>query len=65
MITETVILSALSAIIYYNKLPKVKFRKVINKMLDSNSCFFNRDNQQVKLIKVGEDRFTFPKKVYK
>lgn len=58
MITETVILSALSGIIYYNKLPKVKFRKVINKMLDSNSCFFNRDNQQVKLIKVGEDRFT-------
>ena len=58
MVTETVILSALSGIIYYNKLPKVKFRKVINKMLDSNSCFFNRDNQQVKLIKVGEDRFT-------
>ena len=56
MITETVILSALSGIIYYNKLPKVKFRKVINKMLDSNSCFFNRDNQQVKLIKVGDKK---------
>ena len=58
MLTELIVSAgAIGGYLYY-KNPKVVFRKAVNNMLDSNSSFYNKQGQQVRLVKIKDNIIT-------
>lgn len=58
MLTELIISAgAIGGYLYY-KNPKVVFRKAVNNMLDSNNSFYNKQGQQVRLVKIKDNIIT-------
>ena len=58
MLTELIVSAgAIGGYLYY-KNPKVVFRKAVNNMLDSNNSFFNKQGQQVRLVKIKNNIIT-------
>lgn len=58
MLTELIVSAgAVGGYLYY-KNPKVVFRKAVNNMLDSNSSFYNKQGQQVRLVKIKDNIIT-------
>lgn len=58
MLTELIVSAgAIGGYLYY-KNPKVVFRKAVNNMLDSNNSFYNKQGQQVRLVKIKDNIIT-------
>lgn len=58
MLTELIVSAgAVGGYLYY-KNPKVVFRKAVNNMLDSNNSFYNKQGQQVRLVKIKDNIIT-------
>lgn len=58
MLTELIVgVGAIGGYLYC-KNPKVIFRKAVNNMLDSNSSFYNKQGQQVRLVKIKDNIIT-------
>ena len=58
MLTELIVSAGVIGGYFYYKNPKVVFRKAVNNMLDSNSSFFNKQGQQVRLVKIKDNIIT-------
>ena len=58
MLAELIVSAgAIGGYLYY-KNPKVVFRKAVNNMLGSNSSFYNKQGQQVRLVKIKDNIIT-------
>lgn len=58
MLAELIVSAgAVGGYLYY-KNPKVVFRKAVNNMLGSNSSFYNKQGQQVRLVKIKDNIIT-------
>lgn len=58
MLVEILVITGITATYMYNKNSKVIFKRQVNKMLDSNNCFWNKQGQRVKLIKIKDNVIT-------
>lgn len=58
MLTELIVSAGVMGGYLYYKNPKVVFRKAVNNMLASNSSFYNKQGQQVRLVKIKDNIIT-------